>query len=56
MRRYRFAIAAGLTFIVTAAIYLALSHDFGGATTLTGLGIAMALMSWALTAGTADES
>jgi hypothetical protein len=47
----RFALLAGALFIVLAIVYGALSRDWGGATMLFALGIAMALMAYVLVAG-----
>lgn len=55
-KRPRTAIALGLLFVVIAAVYLTVSRDAGGATTLFGLGIAMAIMAFALVVGTPDDA
>jgi hypothetical protein len=47
----RYTLLAGAVFIVVAVVYGALSRDFGGVTMLGALGIAMALMSYVLVAG-----
>jgi hypothetical protein len=55
-KRPRTAIALGLVFVVIAAVYLTVSRDAGGATALFGLGIAMAIMAFALVVGTPDDA
>jgi len=47
----RYTVVVGAVFIVLAIVYGLLSHDFGGATMLTALGIAMGLISYVLIAG-----
>jgi len=47
----RFALLAGAVFMVLSVVYGWLSHDYGGMTLLFALGIAMALMSYVLVAG-----
>jgi hypothetical protein len=54
-KRRRSALVIGLAFILLAAVYFTLSHDAGGATTLTALGIAMSLLTFALVVGTPDD-
>jgi hypothetical protein len=51
----RTALAIGLMFIVLAAIYFTVSHDAGGTTTLSFLGIAGAVAAYALVVGTPDD-
>jgi LPS O-antigen subunit length determinant protein (WzzB/FepE family) len=51
----RTVLAIALLFVVIAVVYLAVSHDAGGATTLIGLGIAMGVASYALVVGTPDD-
>ena len=51
----RTAVAIAVLFLVIAAVYLAVSRDAGGATTLIGLGIAMGIASYALVVGTPDD-
>jgi hypothetical protein len=49
--RPRFTLLAGALFITIAVVYGLLSHDWGGVTLLGALGIAVALMAYALVAG-----
>ncbi len=56
MGHTRNAALVGLLFVALGCIYFAVSRDPAGGATLAGLGIAMALMTWALLAGSAPES
>ena len=47
----RNAVFLGLMFALLGVVYLLLSHDAGGATMITALGIAMALAAYALASG-----
>lgn len=47
----RLTLLAGALFITVAVIYGFLSHDWGGVTMLGALGVAIALMAYALVAG-----
>ncbi len=47
----RNAILLGIVFAVIATIFLALSHDAGGAAMIYGLAIAMTLAAYVLAAG-----
>jgi hypothetical protein len=49
--RPRYSLLAGILFIAIAAIYGFLSQDWGGVTMLGALGVATALMSYVLVAG-----
>jgi len=49
--RPRYTLLAGILFIAIAAIYGFLSQDWGGVTMLGALGVATALMSYVLVAG-----
>lgn len=45
------AFAVGLVFIAVGVVYGSLSHDWGGTTLLSALGIAMGLMAYVLVSG-----
>ncbi len=47
----RNVIGIGIVFALIDAVYLALSHDAGGATMIGALAIAMTLMAYVLVAG-----
>ena len=47
----RYTLLAGVVFVVLGIVYGLLSRDYGGVTMLVALGIAMALMSYVLIAG-----
>jgi hypothetical protein len=49
----RFTLLAGALFIGLAIVYGMLSHDWGGVTMLSALGVAMTLMAYVLVAGSA---
>ncbi|HTC85857.1 MAG TPA: hypothetical protein VK656_04095 [Candidatus Acidoferrum sp.] len=51
----RTAAIIALLFVVIGIVYLAVSHDAGGATTLLFLGVAMGIASYALVVGTPDD-
>ena len=54
-KRTRTAVVIAALFLIIGAVYLAVSHDAGGTTTLIGLGIAMGVASYALVVGTPDD-
>ncbi len=56
MGHTRNAALVGLLFVTLGAIYFAVSRDPTGGATLAGLGIAMAVMTWALLAGSAADA
>jgi 1,4-dihydroxy-2-naphthoate octaprenyltransferase len=47
----RLTLLAGVVFIALAIVYGVLSQDWGGVTMLGALGVAVALMAYALVAG-----
>lgn len=49
--RPRYALLAGVLFIVVGIVYGFLSRDWAGVTMLLALGIAMALMAYVLVSG-----
>jgi hypothetical protein len=54
-RQRRSALIIGLAFILLAAVYFVVSHDAGGTTTLSALGIAMGLLTFAAVVGMPDD-
>lgn len=54
-KRTRTAVIIAALFVVIGVVYLAVSHDAGGATTLLALGVAMGVASYALVVGTPDD-
>jgi len=54
-KQRRTAVAISLMFLVLAAIYFAVSHDAGGTTTISFLGIAGGVAAYALVVGTPDD-
>jgi uncharacterized membrane protein len=54
-KRTRTAVIIAALFVVIGVVYLFVSHDAGGATTLLFLGIAMGVASYALVVGTPDD-
>jgi hypothetical protein len=54
-KRMRTVVMIAGLFFVLGLVYLGVSHDAGGATTLLLLGVAMGLASYALVVGTPDD-
>lgn len=54
-KRKRTAVVIALLFVVIGLVYLAVSRDAGGTTTLLLLGVAMGVASYALVVGTPDD-
>lgn len=54
-KQRRTALVIMLGFLLLAAVYFALSHDAGGATTLAFLAIAGGVAAYALVVGTPDD-
>ena len=54
-KRTRTAVIIAALFMVIGVVYLLVSHDAGGTTTLLFLGVAMGVASYALVVGTPDD-
>jgi hypothetical protein len=54
-KQRRTALVITIGFLLLAAIYFTVSHDAGGTTTLSFLGIAGGVAAYALVVGTPDD-